>query len=149
MNIFTVDSEEADVEELLNNVKTAVSQWESGQKLTLDLSHMLGESGKVGQKARDLRTSWQIDTNAIIKSNRPGIGAAIIKFQQFVRRGTWWFMEPIVQQIRTFQRKTAVSVSDLATNQDLILAELKSKSEELEALKETVAKLKAQLEQTK
>ena len=145
LNIFSVSADEQDVEVLLSNVGEAVDAWESGKTLPLDLSLLLNETGKVKQQVAQLRNQWQIDSHAVILSNRPGLGQLIIRFQQLVRRLTWWFTEPIVQQIRTFQRSTAVSVTHLAKNQDDFLSSGQSQAAELAALQEKVAQLEATL----
>lgn len=142
MSIFSVDADKQDIEVLLGNVQQALADWEADKPMALDLSMMLGEAGKVGQKAHQLRSQWNIDSNAVIQSNRPGLGPWVIRFQQVVRRLTWWFMEPILQQIRSFQRNTAVAVSDLAQNQTQLLEELQVQANEIAALREQLAQLK-------
>jgi hypothetical protein len=51
---------------------------------------------------RQLSLNWNIDANAVVHSTRPRLGAVIIKFQQIVRRFTWWFTVPILDQIISF-----------------------------------------------
>ncbi len=145
MNIFSVSADEQDVEVLLGNVSDALDAWKSGKTLPLDLSLLLHETGKAKQQVRQLNSQWHIDSNAVILSNRPGVGPWIIRFQQLVRRLTWWFTEPIVQQIRTFQRSTAVSITHLAQNQEDFLANGQNQVAELVALQERVAQLEATL----
>ncbi len=145
MNIFSVSADEQDVEVLLGNVSDALDAWKSGKTLPLDLSLLLHETGKAKQQVRQLNSQWHIDSNAVILSNRPGVGPWIIRFQQLVRRLTWWFTEPIVQQIRTFQRSTAVSITHLAQNQEDFLANGQNQAAELVALQERVAQLEATL----
>ncbi len=145
MNIFSVSADEQDVEVLLGNVSEALDAWESGKTLPLDLSLLLHETGKAKQQVRQLNSQWHIDSNAVILSNRPGLGAWIIRFQQLVRRLTWWFTEPVVQQIRAFQRSTAVTVTHLAQNQEDFLTTGQNQAAELAALQEKVAQLEAAL----
>jgi len=145
LNIFSVSTDEQDVEVLLGNVSDALDAWESGRTLPLDLSLLLHETGKAKQQVRQLNNQWHIDSNAVILSNRPGLGPWIIRFQRLVRRLTWWFTEPIVQQIRTFQRSTAVAVTHLAQNQEDFLATGQDQAAELAALQEKVAQLEAAL----
>ncbi len=145
MNIFSVSADEQDVEVLLGNVNKALQAWESGKTLPLDLSLLLHETGKVKQQAAQLRSQWQIDGQAVILSNRPGIGPWVIRFQQLVRRFTWWFMEPILQQIRAFQRNTAVAITDLVNSQEDLIQTGQDQAAELDALREKVAQLEAVL----
>ena len=143
MNIFSVSTDEQDVEVLLGNVSEALHAWESGETLPLDLSILLHETGKAKQHVRQLNSQWHIDSNAVVLSNRPGVGPWIIRFQQMVRRLTWWFTEPLMQQTRTFQRSTAVSVTHLAQNQSDFLEASQNQNAELVALQERVAQLEA------
>lgn len=143
MNIFSVSADEQDVEVLLGNVSEALQEWESGKTLPLDLSLLLHETGKVKQQAAQLRRQWQIDGQAVILSNRPGVGPWIIRFQQLVRRLTWWFMEPILQQIRAFQRNSAVAITDLIKTQEDLIQTGQEQAAELAALREKVAQLEA------
>jgi hypothetical protein len=145
LNIFSVSADEQDVEVLLGNVNKALQAWESGKTLPLDLSLLLHETGKVKQQAAQLRSQWQIDGQAVILSNRPGIGPWVIRFQQLVRRFTWWFMEPILQQIRAFQRNTAVAITDLVNSQEDLIQTGQDQAAELDALREKVAQLEAVL----
>lgn len=145
MNIFSVSADEQDIEILLGNVSKALDAWESGKTLPLDLSLLLQETGKAKQQVRQLNNQWHIDSNAVILSNRPGLGPWIIRFQQVVRRLTWWFTEPLMQQIRSFQRSTAVAVTHLAQNQEDALAASQEQAAELAALQEKVAQLEATL----
>ncbi len=145
MNIFSVSADEQDVEVLLGNVNKALQAWESGKTLPLDLSLLLHETGKVKQQAAQLRSQWQIDGQAVILSNRPGIGPWVIRFQQLVRRFTWWFIEPILQQIRAFQRNTAVAITDLVNSQEDLIQTGQDQAAELDALREKVAQLEAVL----
>lgn len=145
MNIFSVTADEQDVEVLLGNVSEALDTWEAGEALPLDLSLLLHETGKAKQQVHQLNSQWHIDSNAVILSNRPGLGPWIIRFQRLVRRLTWWFTEPIVQQIRAFQRSTAVTITHLAQNQEDFLTTEQNQAAELAALQEKVAQLEASL----
>ena len=136
VNIFSVHSDRRDVESLLSNVGKAVDQWEEGKSLSLDLSIMLGESDQVRRQASKLAGRWNIDSAAVIQSTRPGLGPWIIRFQRLVRRLTWWFSEPIIQQVRVFQKNTASTVNGLAKNHDKLLARLEELAEEQRELRE-------------
>ena len=136
VNIFSVHSDRRDVESLLSNVGKAVDQWEGGKSQSLDLSIMLGESDQVSRQASQLAGRWNIDSAAVIQSTRPGLGPWIIRFQRLVRRLTWWFSEPIIQQVRVFQKNTASTVNGLAKNHDKLLARLEELAEEQRELRE-------------
>ena len=135
-NIFSVSSDQGDVESLLADVGDAVRQWEDGKALSLDLSIMLGEAQHVGQQASQLRGQWNVDSAAVIQSTRPGLGPWIIRFQKLVRRLTWWYSEPIIQQVRGFQRNTASTARGLAQNQEKLLARYEQLAAEQKVLLE-------------
>lgn len=124
MNVFSVQADSGDVEVIMREVGEAVRRWEGGDALPLDLAWVQRREDRVLQQARQLRFQATLDGNAIIHSTRPRLGPWIIRFQHFVRRVTWWFMEPILQQIRTFQLQSAQVVETLAENQEAVLLEL-------------------------
>jgi ubiquinone/menaquinone biosynthesis C-methylase UbiE len=82
------------------------------------------DTTQILSQVQQMRNQWNIDSNMIIYSTRPLLGSWINRFQQFVRRVTWWFIEPILQQIRAFQLHTAQVVEILAENQETLLLEL-------------------------
>jgi hypothetical protein len=143
VNIFSVSSDQHDVETLLTNVGDAVRQWEDGTTLSLDLSILLGETEQVGQQASELRGQWNVDSSAVIQSTRPGLGPWIIRFQKLVRRLTWWYSEPIIQQIRVFQRSAASTAHGLAKNQEKLLARYEELAAEQEVLVERLDALES------
>jgi hypothetical protein len=124
MNVFSVQADSGDVEVIMHEVGEAVKRWEGGDALPLDLAWVQRREDHLLQKARQLRFQATLDGNAIIHSTRQRLGPWIIRFQQFVRRVTWWFLEPILQQIRAFQLHTAQVVEALAENQEALLLEL-------------------------
>lgn len=125
MNVFSVQADSDDVEVIMREVGAAVRRWEGGDALPLDLAWVQRREDQLLQQARQLRFQATLDSNAIVHSTRPRIGPLIIRFQHFVRRVTWWFMEPILQQIRTFQLHSAQVAETLAENQEAILLELR------------------------
>ena len=149
MNKISVDSDVQDVEVLLDNVAEGVRQWEGGEAPPLDLSLMLGDAGRVSQRASRLKSQWNINSWSIIQSTRPRIGPWIIRFQHFVRKITWWYPEPIIQQIRAFQMNSALTADALAQNQEQILSHSAAQAAEIAELKERVAALEARLETEK
>ncbi len=124
MNIFSVQADSGDVEVIMHEVGKAVQRWEGGDTLPMDLAWVQRREDRLLQDARQLRFLATLDGNAIVHSTRPRFGPWIIRFQQFVRRVTWWFLEPILQQIRAFQLQTAQVVETLAENQEAMLLEL-------------------------
>ena len=136
VNIFSVSSDQHDVESLLANVEDAVRQWEEGRAPSLDLSIMLGEAEQVGLQANLLRGQWNVDSSAVIQSTRPGLGPWIIRFQRLVRRLTWWYPEPIIQQVRDFHRTVATTTHGLAKNQETLLTRFEEMAAEQKMLRE-------------
>ena len=80
MSIFSVDSDIPDIEILLGHTAETVRRWETGEKPPLNLSKMLGEAGQVSRQAQQLKEQWNLDSQAIIHSTRPGLGPWIIRF---------------------------------------------------------------------
>jgi hypothetical protein len=144
VNIFSVSSDRPDVEVLLGNVAEAMRQWEEGAPLLLDLSITLGETSEVSERASRLKGQWNVDSSAVIQSTRPGLGPWIIRFQNLVRKLTWWYLEPIVHQIRAFQMNAALTVNGLAESQEKLLDRHQNFVTELAALQERVEALEAQ-----
>lgn len=138
MNIFSVSSDTQDIEILLGNVSDVLRQWEGGEAPPLDLSIMLGDAGKLNQQAARLKGQWNINSWEIIQSTRPGLGPWVIRFQHLMRKLTWWYLEPIIQQIRGFQRNTALTVDGLAQSHEELLRKSQQQSE-------TIARLEEQL----
>jgi hypothetical protein len=141
MNIFSVNSDTQDVELLLDSVGEALRQWEAGDTPPLDLSIMLGDAGKLSQRAARLKGQWNLNSWAIIQSTRTGLGPWIIRFQHLVRKLTWWYTEPLLDQIRGFQRNTALTVDGLAQSHEELLQMVQRQALQLEALEKQVAEL--------
>lgn len=142
MNIFSVSSETQDVEILLGNTAAALHQWEGGNTPPLELSIMLGDADKLNQQAARLKGQWNINSGAIIQSTRPGLGPWVIRFQHLVRKVTWWYLEPIIQQVRSFQRNTALTVDGLAQSHEELLRTITQQSEHIAELKRQIDELK-------
>jgi len=141
LNIFSVSSDTQDIEILLGNVSEALRRWEAGDTPPLDLSIMLGDAGKLNQQASRLKGQWNINSGAIIQSTRPGLGPWVIRFQHLVRKLTWWYLEPIIQQVRGFQRNTALTVDGLAQSHEDLLQTVQRQAVQLEALEKQLAAL--------
>ncbi len=151
MNIFTVQVDSDDIEAAMHEVSQAVAAWEGGKTHPLTFSLACRGEGEVLQQVRRLQLQWNIDANAIIHSTRPGLGPWIIRFQTLVRRATWWFLEPILQQIRAFQMNVARVIESLAENQAALMADNPERQgvreeERLTALEAELKVLKSRLE---
>jgi len=144
MNIFSVSSDAQDVEMLLSNVAEKMRGWEGGELPVLDLSLMVQDNARTGQQASRLKGQWNIDRSAVIQSTRPVVGPWIVRFQHVVRRLTWWYLEPILQQIRRFQRNAALAADGLAQNQRRLLARCEDLTTEVAALRHRLEALEAQ-----
>ncbi|HHH40915.1 MAG TPA: hypothetical protein ENK56_02790 [Chloroflexi bacterium] len=134
MSIFSVHTTDDDVEAAMVAVADALRQWEGGEALPLDLSLLQSQGERLSQQAHQLLFQWNVDGNAIIHSTRPKVGPWIIRFQVVVRRLTWWFLEPILHQIRLFQRNTAHVVHSLTQNQEQLAAHIAALEAQVEAL---------------
>lgn len=135
MSIFIVDGGTRDVEGVMEDVAGALRSWEGGERSALDLSAVTGDDGRLSERARRLKLQWNVDGHAIIHSMRPGLGVWIVRFQRVVRRMTWWFLEPILEQIRLFQRNAARTIDGLARSQEATaarVAELEARLAEVE-----------------
>lgn len=147
MTVFSVYSATDDVEAVMGAVADAVRRWEGGEAWPLDLGLLREQTDRLSEQARQLTLQWNVDGRAVIHSTRPGYGPFLIRFQTVVRRLTWWFLEPILQQIRLFQMNTAHVLDGLVRSQEALMAHLGDLPEEewksrLEALETSVAELR-------
>lgn len=133
MSVFTVNAETNDVEEALRAVADGLRRWEGGEAPRAD-SLLPAAHGTLAEQARQLRFQSRIDRDAIIHSTRPRLGPLLIRFQVLVRRLTWWFLEPIVQQVRLFQANAARVADGLAQNQASLAAQVADLTQRVEAL---------------
>jgi hypothetical protein len=140
MNLFPVNSSANDVEELMAAVGDELRQWEGGADAPLDSSP--ADEALLSQ-ARLLRLQWNIDGSAIIHSTRPRLGPWLVRFQLLVRRLTWWFLEPILQQVRLFQMNAARVGEGLARRQERLGQQVEALAAQVEALQRRVEELEA------
>jgi hypothetical protein len=145
MSVFNVRANASDVEAMMDSVAEALLEWETGKSLPLDLSTIHDSSDRLAEDAHNLWCQWNLDNNACVHSTRPGLGPWIIRFQLLVRRLTWWFLEPILQQIRLFQMNAARLIIELARNQRLLATRFDSVSRE--DWMERIEMLEAQIEE--
>jgi hypothetical protein len=128
---------------LLSNVAEKMRRWEGGELPVLDLSIMLQDNDRIGQRASQLKGQWNVDCSAVIQSTRPVLGRWIIRFQHLVRKLTWWYLEPVIQQIRRFQRNAALATDGLARNQRQLWAHCEDLTKEVTALRNRLEALEA------
>lgn len=117
MGVIEVTAPEDDVEDLMDAVGSALEAWEGQAGCPHATAPGERSGGDLRSRAAMLRHQWRVDTNAIIHSNRPRLGPWLIRMQTCVRRTTWWFLEPVIQQIRHYQRNSARLIEDLARQQ--------------------------------
>jgi hypothetical protein len=146
-NSFSVHSDTEDVEVVLAAVAEAVRRWEGGEAITLSLDLIQNTHHELRSAAQRLPLQSHIDSNAIIHSTRPRYGPWIIRFQHLVRRLTWWFQEPIIQQIRSYQSNSARVVAGMADSQEALLADSAHIQRQLLALEKEVETLRSRLAQ--
>jgi len=150
MTVFSVHSGTDDVEAVMGTVADALRRWEGGEARSLDLLLIQGQTDRLAEQARQLTFQWNVDGSSIIHSTRRGYGPWLIRFQIVVRRLTWWFLEPILQQIRLFQMNTAHVLDGVVRSQEALMAGLGDLPEEewknrLEALESQVAELQRRM----
>jgi hypothetical protein len=150
MSVFNAYSGTDDVEAVMGAVADALRRWEGGEVRPLEISLIQGQTHRLSEQARQLAFQWNVDGSAIIHSTRRGYGPWLIRFQTVVRRLTWWFMEPILQQIRLFQMNTAHVLDGVVQGQEALMAHLTGPPQEeatsrLEALEAQIAELRRQI----
>jgi hypothetical protein len=150
MTVFSVDASHDDVELLLHALGDALRRWEGGDVSALSLSEGRGVDTALLQRARQLRIQAKVERGAIVHSTRPRIGPLIIRFQHLVRRLTWWFTEPILQQISAYQFNSALVIEGLAESLEAVkrdLSELQQRgdAQQLDELESRVQEIEAQL----
>lgn len=137
MSLLPVSSSANDVEELMAAVGDELRQ-EDGASAPPDLP----AAGKaLLSQARLLRLQWNVDGSAIIHSTRPRLGPWLVRFQLLVRRLTWWFLEPILQQVRLFQMNAARLGEGLARQQEHLEQQVEALAAQVEALQRRVEEL--------
>jgi len=136
MRVIEITAPDEDVEDLMDAAGRALQAWESQADDPRTAVRPDRVDGDLAPRAAMLRHQWRVDTNAIIHSNRPRLGPWLVRMQTFVRRTTWWFLEPVIQQIRQYQRNSARVIEELARQQSTTrdrVAELEARLALLEA----------------
>jgi hypothetical protein len=121
MSVIEVTAPGDDVEDLMDAAGRALQAWERQADDPRAATGRDRAEGDLPSRAARLRHQWRVDANAIIHSNRPRLGPWLVRMQTFVRRTTWWFLEPVIQQIRQYQRNSARVIEDLARQQSTTL----------------------------
>ena len=122
MSVIRVNARRSDVEDTMRAVADALRQWEEHQRVSPDAGTAPDRSKGLVKQVHQLVLQSNIDGSAIIHSTRPGVGPWIIRFQMIVRRLTWWFLEPILQQIRLFGMNTTRAFEKVAEDQERVTA---------------------------
>ena len=148
MNLFSAYSQPPDVELLMQQVEQKLQQWENGK----DLGPFRLTALPFGRNDADseqmiglLSSQWDINGRAIIHSTRPVLSRPIIVFQRVIRRLTWWYLEPLLQQIRDFHLQVAKSVSYVFRRQQAQSDEFVELVQEQRRLEQIVLELSQRL----
>lgn len=124
-SVILIDDGPGDVEDLMRQLGAEIEVWSTATHPgTSPAAVVPTQRSGPHAVARQLMLRAQVDGNAIIHSTRPRLGPWLIRFQAAVRRVTWWFLEPILQQIRAFQVDSARAIGDLAREQDALQAQI-------------------------
>jgi len=147
-----VYSEHADVELLMQSVAERLKRFEAGEGGSHDIAafslYPVGwEDQDTERNVELLIAQWDIDSSEIIHSTRPVLGPAIITFQHVVRRLTWWFLNPIVDQISRFNHSAARVIHSLFRQQCIINRQLNEMATRLAAAENTIAEMAKRIEE--
>ena len=133
--LITVDGTAADVQDLMGEVAECLARWEAGPARRLaEPGATQASYAQVDALVQGLRLKARVNGDAIIHSTRPRLGPAVIRFQTVVRRLTWWFLEPILHQIRAFETDAALALAALVQEQRALQAEVADLRATLERL---------------
>jgi hypothetical protein len=127
VSFFSVQSDRGDVEDLMGKVSAKLGELErSGQLGSLQTALLPsgGQSISLDDQIRTLHAQWAINPNEIIHSSRPGLGEGIRRFQRLVRRGTFWYTVPIVEQINAFNGGVVRALTGLRSHQSALQDEI-------------------------
>ena len=149
MSVIEIDTPNDDIEDVMNAVGDAVESWERAFASPGDRVRTMGAGDDLRQRASLLRHQWRVDGNAIIHSSRPRLGPWLVRFQRFVRRLTWWFVDPVIHQIGMFQRNSARVIDGLAQEHAQLanrVGDLGELCDQLQALEARLAQLEQRIE---
>jgi hypothetical protein len=151
LNVFSVYSEQPDVELLMQSVAERLKRFEAGEGgsreiATLSLYPVGWEDQDTERNVELLIAQWDIDSSEIIHSTRPALGPAIITFQHAVRRLTWWFLSPIVDQISRFNHSAARVIHSLFRQQSATNQQLNEMTARLAVAERTIVEMAKRIE---
>lgn len=152
MNVFSVHSKHPDVELLMQGVAERLQSFEAGEAggreiAAFSLYPVGWEDQDTERNVELLVAQRDIDSQEIIHSNRPVFGPAIIAFQNLVRRLTWWFLNPVTDQISLFNRTAARVIHSLFRGQRDTTQQLGEMAARLEAAESTIVELTRRIEE--
>jgi hypothetical protein len=78
----------------------------------------------LAENLRALHEDWAVDPHRIVVSSRPGLAWAINRFQQLVRRATWWYALPQWLQISAFHGAVVRTTASLVKEQSRLEQQL-------------------------
>ena len=151
-NIFSVRTDKPDVELLMQGVAERLQRFEAGEGgddeiAAFSLYPVGWQDHETERNVELLVAQWDIDSQEIIYSNRPLFGPAIITFQNIVRRLTWWFLNPVIDQISLFNRTAARVIHSLFREQRDTAQRLGEMAARLEAAESVIARLSRRIEE--
>jgi SAM-dependent methyltransferase len=147
MSVVRLDGSTGDIEEAMNRAAHLLHQWEADSDAGAPAPLPPDQREDLRQRAYELSLQWNVDGDAIIHSTRPGLGPWVIRFQTIVRELTWWFLEPILQQIRLFQKNTSAILDRIVRHPEQLVqsagdvggtADLRTLSRRVDALEGAV-----------
>jgi hypothetical protein len=163
MATYWVHTTSDDVFEALSAVDQALQSGNQGSAPTSPEIAIAGDADPyLTENVATAHTTWMVDSQAIVQSNRPGLGRAINLFQQIVRRATWWQTLPQWQQVSAFhgalvrvidvlldrQRLLGIRISQLeSTNMPMHVFALEQQIQALRDEQRTLRRRVAELEQ--
>ena len=151
-NVFNVRTDKPDVELLMQGVAERLRRFEAGEGgrdeiAALSLYPVGWEDHDAERNVELLIAQWDIDGQEIIHSNRPTLGPAIIAFQKIVRRLSWWFLNPIIDQVSQFNRTAARVIHSLYRQQRDTTQQLGEMAARLEAAERTITEMTKRIEE--
>jgi hypothetical protein len=117
MSVFNVPKGPEDVELTMASVSKSLRQWETDEALPLEVAMLEDKSDRLVGRAENLMSECEIDTNAVMESDKTGVGPWLMRLQRLVRRLTWWFNVPFLHQIRRYQVSSASLLRDTIDQQ--------------------------------
>ncbi len=153
MTIYWVNSDSDDALTLMAAVERALEIGDVGTPSAPGATSSAVPASSTDAYLRDnlalAHATWSVDPHRIVRSNRPGLAAAINAFQRLVRRATWWYTLPQWLQISEFHG-AVVRVLDALSEKEQRLDERLRSIEQMRlqahlfALQQQIAVLRAE-----